>query len=1303
MIVPTSRVLVFAGAGVLALAALVVMDDEALYRDVDTRTGFVVAPGLERIDAARALGEARAALEELAALGGLQGPAEVRAPYAALALEVEAPRAADRANFERQLVGAHVDGAVLARAAEDSRAARERLAERVRAAVLPGGITLAPASALAAESTLSEDLAALFADGPIARAAAAFFAPVVHGVEGENVQRYEDSHIADAQREVSPGIDLSAFRLEERGPSASASDARRIAELYRSEGRERAALRWRRYAYAAEPLHVENALALVDALLQAEEASAALAVLVASDRSQPEVLARIVQLSAWDGQRVLEAAALMQLDSVRGLDADERSRLVDVLLFLGRAAEARPHAERLAVGATTRAARELPVRLATEDGDVDGALRLLRELQRVDPEEPHWLEEELALLENDLRLEELEQRLQAVTARAPEGFEGRYERLLRQRWSLAPLLALLTQRALDGRATRDERDEAIGIARALGDDAAFERLLELDLAPGGDPVRALARLPLLERLGLSDARARIAALLATAALDSADTARALEALDRAEPDEGLLRAVLRAGAPHLSDPAVELALLQTLDSLDPALALAVARQAADTRPADREAQERLARRASWLQEPELELAARERIAQLADVSLGSSAALENDRARAALLWRLGQPDAAHRVWRGLLDAHGAAVDAGARLEWRQGALAAAAAADPALLARELDALPDSDVERDATSAALEGAAEELFQKSLFAVAEPLWARAVALAPERALALRRLGQVRSWSDDPRGALPPLERLAALPEGQDVEACFLLAEVRYAVGQRARALELYRAVIDRAAIERGDERLWRARSLVRVGEAEDDALLEEGLAELASLARHAPRGGGLALDLAEGLLAAGRPAAAREALAPHLAVAPDDVRALRLSARAERECGDRSAARAALMRAVIAAGPTPQQRREVELDLARQLDADGEWREARAATMSALSAAPSEHEVRALDQDLAERLAALAGALLRWRSVGDDRLLGLALFGSVLLDDEETRLIGALEHNQFSGRAAAVDAGRSDIEADVTSLRLTLDRRLRPGERAALGLHAFPDAEGGGKLGLWAGYRREDPDSGRWRFDVRAHVDDLWADPFSAVGLGGRTSGLEVEGFRALDARWWTQGSLRYAEVSIDAPGRGEVDDSLSGARLAVGRVLSAHVPRVADPAVFDRVGPLGFSPYLEARDAAADNSDGRLHVQAYLGLDHQRLGDGADLTALLPLAEETTYLMLGGRVDRLVWDDLGAMAEAVVGIELDEGDSVFGIDLGLTWRPRFALELFGRVGAGRALAREDDPTEFRGLIGVQLRR
>ncbi|MEZ6017346.1 MAG: hypothetical protein R3F49_19690 [Planctomycetota bacterium] len=1341
MIVSEKRVLGFAAVGIAALMAVVVLDSGTSWEALDSRTGFERVPGIERLDEARATGDARLAIELLSEAGGLAGPESVPRSFAALALELSVPAALDRDALEQRLINAHTDAPELARAAADAREARAALGGLCAPSQVAGwrsGANLAGGQA----ERVARAVMTLVGDEVIHRAAAAFFVPALRSGAvtvspgdalldapypgpseassrgGEPIGAAGPSEgnepASEALAREALALDFVALRIEGEMEDGRALVTQRMLELAQRFGavqRPRARLRWMARAYAASPERGDIALELAEVLIKMDEAEAARAVLLAATSADTALARRLAELGAWGGLTELELGALEQLTTLGAATEEDRSRLVDLYMFDAQPERARPHAEALARTATSIAGQALPIQLALEVGDVDAALEALALRRRAAPDEDYWIEEELDLLEQDLRFDALEARLRALAAADPAQYEARYELLLRRSWRLEPLLELLMARLARDAGSEADADEALALARHLGAGAVVRSLVERDLAPEGDCVRLISRMDALRRLGLTDLRARLLDRLLATPIDANTTREALEALGRSSYDPALLQRVLESGRQHAGEPEVQLALLGVLDAHDPTRALRFARLLAAQRASDPAAQQRVVERAQWASDEPLELAARE---ALAACLTDADAARLNDAARATLAVKSGRFEYALGLWRGVLGASrtGRSLQldpevAEIPLAWREGALASAALAGRA---DEVSAFRA----RYSTGAPDEAQLERAVGLSLFGLgqcghAAPFLARAADLAPLDVEVALRLGQSLSWSDDPRGARPVLERLLDLPGGATVEARFLLAEVYHALSLRTLAAPLYEQVVQEHAVARLDERLWCARSLVRLGSFGQAGKRAAGLEVLHDLAASSPpttSGAGegaawsLPVEVSEGLLAADEPDEARRVIEGFLALHPNHARAHRLAGRVALALGDRAAAIDSLVRAVELGRAAGAPSDGAELDLARAYDSAGRWRDARAATAAMLRARDSDGTLLAYDQDLGERLADLGGALLRWRGIGDDSFTSLGVFGSTLVADERSRLVGAVLWQSYTGRANAVDNGATDVDASFASVQLAFDRRRAPDQRWAVGLHAFPDAPGAGSLGVWGAYRLEDDVAGRWNAEGRVHLGDLWGEPFAAAGLGGRTDGVELTGFRALGSAWWTSGSARTAEVSIDAPGRGEVSDTLFGARVAVGRVLSAHAPRVAEPTAFDRVGPLGFSPYLDPRAAAGADGD---HVQVYVGLDHQSLGGGADLASLLPIAERTSYLLLGGRVDRLIAHEVGGTLEAVAGVELESGDPALSLDAGATWRPSFDLEVLGRVGAGQALGRSGAETELRILLGIQLRR
>ncbi|MGH7162005.1 MAG: hypothetical protein ACREID_00870, partial [Planctomycetota bacterium] len=288
--------------------------------------------------------------------------------------------------------------------------------------------------------------------------------------------------------------------------------------------------------------------------------------------------------------------------------------------------------------------------------------------------------------------------------------------------------------------------------------------------------------------------------------------------------------------------------------------------------------------------------------------------------------------------------------------------------------------------------------------------------------------------------------------------------------------------------------------------------------------------------------------------------------------------------------------------------------------------------------------------------------------------------------------------FRGRAAAVAGGTQDVEETLATLRLSATHRYGLADDFGGGIVAYPGAPGDAPVGAWVALHLGHPDPFR-ELTVRLHAHELLAEPAAAVGLGGRSDGVEATGQTEIGKHWWAAADLGFESLSLDEPAGGTARDgrftgrALLGFRVLEGAFKHANLLDI-DPSPF----PGLVSPDL----APGAGEDGpALSVWAsYYGI--RLLGD-QELAALVPIGESFDYLALSARLDAQLASGLGGKVEAYVGTELQEGTLVWGVDAGLTFKTPRALELSATASFGQALGRADaDATAGRILLGVTWR-
>ncbi len=557
------------------------------------------------------------------------------------------------------------------------------------------------------------------------------------------------------------------------------------------------------------------------------------------------------------------------------------------------------------------------------------------------------------------------------------------------------------------------------------------------------------------------------------------------------------------------------------------------------------------------------------------------------------------------------------------------------------------------------------------------------------SPEDARTWTRIGQIAAWSNDPHGAIISFEQALAIEGPGDGELLFYLGEAYWSCQQEARgraaheqALELLRnagfASIQRSSME--------AKILARFDrEAESRAIFDRLIALM-------PGNQDLLLDYADALVILGREQAARHIIDQARLLGAESPRALRMDAQLMLIEGRFEEVLTRIDRAIELYGMDPgyaAARAEALLGL-------GHLARARDAYDELLSLQPENLTAREGRRSLDDRLASpVASLFFRTESAADDRIQRIRLEGSLLLDADETRVSGYLERGWYSGRATAYRDGLELLDTDLTSLGLSVSRRLGPEWELALGPDFYPDRPGGDPLGAWVEVVRQERDPYA-RLELRMHLLETMTYPAAAVGLGGRSSGIELLGYRSgKDADWWAFGRLRYSNLSIETARDGRISDDMVILEGSVGTWLSGFGPQVqkgllarnAEPA---RVGSTVAGEPPETRGP---------RIGVWAGYAGMKLLDGADLAGPLPIRDVAHYVTVTGRIEESLCPGLIVEAEAYMGTDLADPELFAGALLGLSWRPRPDFDIGFRGTYGYAFGRAD---AWEGASSLELR-
>ncbi|MGQ0613481.1 MAG: tetratricopeptide repeat protein [Planctomycetaceae bacterium] len=1091
-------------------------------------------------------------------------------------------------------------------------------------------------------------------DRAVADATEKFFAPL--------------AELSPRPREETVPVDETVARR--RTDEVGAGQAIAFARAFAAEQRGRARIRWLLRAWRLEPKARDPLLAAFLEYGRLKEAIAINGAAIAERGDDLEAWRSRAQVAAWLSRWDLEAEALERVVALSE-DRDVRERLITVYQYTGRADAAVPHALLLAKDSNERDLLERPIRLALEGGRVDLALELLAGYAARGADAAYWRGRIVEYAAQDLRRERVLTELEALARDFPgAGYEERLEGFYRRFDRKAELAALLEARLRAGGGDAALEQQVLALNAALGRDEKVRELVALRVEEGGDPRAFFENLATYRVAGVPGLVDRALALAASEALREEDLApivvRLLPLLGDAEYRR-VARELAGRFPTHAESRRLRL-LLVDLEETPEARAAAAEALAAEF-PGDAALLEVWLQRAAWAGLTAMEIRARE-----ASLALRPDDA-ESRRALCDLYEAERKPRESARHWRILAEAEGPTSVAAQRLVE---ALFVTGQAEEAMawLERRADAAETTLEERLSI-------AETLFGAGQLDRAQRFFEGVLALDPDQPLALLRSGQIHSWSNDPSGAILFLRRRLAVSDEERWHARFLLGEALWAVreegearSEHALALEELQAIEPRNAPQ--DAML--AKMLARLGRAAEarpiyDRLLEQD-----------PRNIELVLDYADAMKSIGRIDEARELLDRAKALEPESARVLRVEGQIltlERRPGE---AVPVLRRALELYGPDAG----VEADLGRALDLAGAWRESAEAYRRSLALQPASRDVARALQALGDRVASVAQGLMEFRAAGRDRAFRVAAAGSSLLSDERWRVGVALGAAHFQGRADAVGGGGEDVATDVATLQGSIGRRFGRDHWFGGGIELYPGASGDLPLGLWAGLHLEDYEPER-DCNITLHLNALWSDPAAAAGLGGRSHGIRLDGRHAFGDHFWAGVDLRLRALSLERPGGGTASDTqLSGQldlgwRMRDGRIATGDPLRV-DALPMEPVGPrLSHAP-----------SDGRnWNVSAWISFQSIRLLDVVELPTLVPIGASFEYVTAAARVETQLARALGARLEAYAGTDLSQGGLLWGIDVGVTYRPSQNLELFFGGAFGQALGRANPDEQAAG--------
>jgi len=1246
------RFLVFALAGAGAIVLLSSIGTPGRREEaIDRHTGerlVVVRNVAEAIAEARGTGNVRAALEALR-------PRLEQFPGEPVLERTEAIFVAELSDdAEAPPPAAHPEAEVLA--AERARASRRReeLDRRVRERV--------------PRESLLEMFSVLEGDSAVGVATEEFFAPLA---------RWRSEHEPGPERPDELAIRTLA-RLEDPAERPEPETFLLLIRAYRAQARPRARMRWLLRAYGAFPESEEIRGLLLEAYLEQGRVREAFLLVGTALTDAPgdlELWEQRARLAGWLSLPEMEIEARELLLEREDTPA-ARERLLTLSEAVGRPEDAVPHALALAKGSDDKTILERPALLALEGGKTDLAFRILDDLAQASDDPAYWRGKIITHARNADDVDRVIHELQLLRKRHPErDYEQDLEGVYRQHGMDDKLVVLLEERLARDPDSLKLEEEIIGLHKSLENDDRLRALLLRRVERTTDPHHFFANLVGYRVLELADLERHARKHAASPRLEAGDVGLILNALDPMLEEDAYRDIAAGVARRFPDEPRSRAFLLMLVD-----------RSATD---ADRSREaERLARslpdhpaylaawidRASWAGDVEAETAARELWRDRARDDL------ENLRRLAALYATSRRHEDSVVVWRRLAKHEGLESEATLHLI---NALFAVQEYDEAVTWLEKRAaLPGATLEDRLH------VADQLFGQEYFDRALRFYSAVLDLEEDQPVALLRTGQIRSWTNDPRGAIPFLERRLAVTEEQGAEVRYFLGEAYWSIHEEDEARQRHELALEelqaRPELSVRQE-VMVAKMLARFGRIEEARpIFERVVAQL-------PGDVDLILDYADSMLAHRDVPKARELVEQAKAVEKRQARTM--TADGKVLMLEKRYEQAATVLTDVIAQYGADAGTQSELGRARELA--GDWRPASEAYRRSLTLQPDNRDISRALQRVIDEVAPLLHGSVAFRSAGDDRVFELWAQGSRPLRNERVRLSAALGASWFSGRAAAVNNGTTDIDEFVARGQLSAVWRFRRANHLAGGVDVYPGAPGDAPVGGWAGLFMVGQEPYRsLTVDLHGHL--LLENPPASVGLGGRKSGIRVALHRDIGKRFWGAVELAYDSLSLETP---SARDGLFRGAATFGWRIAGQNVQVADEMQLDRSLLSGLVGAHVAEPPASKS--GRL-VTLWVTYEPFRLLDNQELANLIPIGARFDYVRLGARGDFQLARGWGAKVSGWAGYDLYGDEPNFGVEAGLTWRPAHKLELTGVAGYGTALGRSDATDSFLVRLALTYR-
>ncbi len=1140
---------------------------------------------------------------------------------------------------------AHAHAAVIAAEQERARQLRAQLDES-----LPDKLPRA---------TLLSLLDDLEADTTIAASTEEFFAPLARW----RSDRASEPHRPDewAARRLR--------KLEESKDPPTEADFLELVDAFRSQNRVRAQRRWLLRGFGALPHSHEIRERLVRTYLAHGRTQEAFLIIGTALRDEPdnmELWNYRAQIAGWLTLPKLELEARVRL--LAELDNTEaRERIITLCRYVGKPELAIPHAIHVAQDSENPAIRERPSRLALAAGRVDLALGFLAAEAERTHKHKFWREKIIEYAWQDLRVDRVIAELKFLRARYPDdGYDGQLESVYRRRNMAAELVELLDAR-LTGNDNPELEQEVIGLYTSLGNTKRVRELLERRLRRIQDPARFFEALPSFIRLKLT-LFPTAERLIASDRFTAPQMVIALDALTPHFADEGFRKLALAAARRWPSEPAARELLITDADQrADDAARADAAMALSRANPDDPVYLKAWLERASWAGNASSEAEARTLWMK------HNPDDKENETKLAELYDILERPDDALVLWRRLAAREGAASDA--HLKVIEALFAADRVEEAVAALEERAALPNASLEDRLR------VAEQLFAKSYFDRSLHFFTVVLDEEPQHLVALLRMGQIRSWTNDPRGAIPFFEERLALSDEDAAEVQYYLGEALWSVRETEKGRRLHELSLA-DLLPRTDRTVSQdvmvAKMLARLGRVDEALPIFERTIELL------PDDVNLVLDFADSMIAVQRIERARALVDRAKSMKPKSARVMRLDG--SLLLREKRPAEAARVLRVAFERHGPEAGTESERGLANELS--GDWIAATDAYERSLQLQPGNVDVARSLQTLADQLAEFIHGELAFRRAGDDTVFSLRAIGSKQLSK---RVRGAVE---LGFRSYEGQSSLGMVDDTLMLVNVAAFFRYEGSDTLSVGISGFPGADGDLPIGAWAGWHllRRDPYQA---FNAVAFANLLFDDPAAAVTLGGRRTGITVDYQRDLGRRGWVSAAATFEALSLDAV---NARDNRVDALASIGWRFHEGLTRLAPPISISRPELPGLTGMSLLEDPA--HTPGPL-LAAWVSLQAIRLQDNT-LAPFIPIGDKFYYLALGGRADFHLARGWGAGAEVSLGTELNAGEFFFNVRGGATWRPSHRIELTATVGVGTTQGRDQDSTSVDGRIGFTVR-